>query len=164
VAAQAVGVSATEDDVRWYILNVSSGTPTLKDQGNVSAGNNTYLYFPSIDINPLGRIGMTYMRSGTDSTTDYMSMYITGRTPSDTAGTMEKSVLVPAGTGLATYVDSRARAGDLSGINIDPIDGSFWAVNEFANTEATTNWGTAIANFTLGTPYATCKPTAHRRP
>src|SRR5436309_354169 len=34
----------------------------------------------------------------------------------------------------------------MSGINVDPIDGSFWAVNEF--TDASHNWGQAIANFT----------------
>src|SRR5258707_10098385 len=32
------------------------------------------------------------------------------------------------------------------------FDGSFWAANEFANTEATANWGTAIANFTISNP------------
>ena len=44
------------------------------------------------------------------------------------------------------------RAGDLSGINLDPVDGTFWATNEFANTQATANWGTAIVNFALAVP------------
>src|SRR5262249_33448351 len=39
------------------------------------------------------------------------------------------------------------RAGDLSGINVDPMDGTFWAANEYANTEPSANWGTAIAHF-----------------
>src|SRR5438105_14511343 len=84
-------------------------------------------------------------------------MYVTGRNPSDSAGIMEASVLVPAGTGKANYHDfsSGGRAGDLSGINVDPSDGSFWATNEFANTEATANWGTAIANFTVSNPVTT---------
>src|SRR5205807_7247028 len=103
---------------------------------------------PSIAINSTGQIGMTYMKSGNDTSADYLSMYVTGRNPSDAAGTMETPVLVPAGTGKANYHDfsSGGRAGDLSGINVDPSDGSFWAINEFANTEATANWGTAIAN------------------
>jgi len=151
VATHSVSVSSTQDDARWYSIDVSSGTPTLIDQGDVSAGNNTYLYYPAIDINPAGNFGMTYMRSGTDSSTDFMSMYVTGRTPSDAKGTMEASVIVPAGAGQANYHDftGTGRAGDLSGINVDPSDGSFWAANEFANTEATANWGTAIANFTV---------------
>lgn len=150
VATHSVSVSSTQDDAQWYAVDVS-GTPTLKDQGRVSAGNHTYLTYPSIEINSTGQIGMTYMKSGTDTSTDYLSMVVTGRNTTDPAGTMEASVVVPAGTGKANYHDfsSGGRAGDLSGINVDPSDGSFWAANEFANTEATANWGTAVANFTI---------------
>lgn len=156
VATHHVGVSGSQDDAQWYEIDVSSGTPVMAQQGRVSAGNNTYLFYPGIDINAGGQIGMSYMQSGTDSPTDYMSMWITGRNTSDPSGTMESSVLVPAGTGQANYVDFGAfRAGDMSAINIDPVNGSFWAANEFANTEAVANWGTAIVNFTL----APAKPT-----
>jgi uncharacterized repeat protein (TIGR01451 family) len=150
VATHAVSASSTEDDIRWYSISVSGGTPVLKDQGNISAGNDTYLAYPSIDINSAGNIGMTYDRSGFDSSSDFMSMYVTGRVPGDPAGTMETPVLVPAGTGKANYSDfsPTGRQGDLSGINVDPSDGSFWAANEFANTESGANWGTAVANFT----------------
>jgi uncharacterized repeat protein (TIGR01451 family) len=153
VAAHAVSVSTTEDVIQWYAISVSGGTPTLAQQGRVQAGNKTYLTYPSIDINSSGNIGLNYSRSGNDTSTDYMSMYVTGRTPGDAAGTMETPVLVPAGTGQANYHDfSPGRAGDLTGINVDPSDGSFWASNEFANTEATANWGTAVANFSLSNP------------
>jgi hypothetical protein len=152
VAAHAVGVSGSQDVVQWYALNISGGTPTLIQQGRVSAGNNTYCIFPAIEINASGDIGLTYIKSGTDSSTDYMSMYITGRAAGDPLGTMQTPVLVPAGRGLANYTDfsNPHRAGDLSGMNVDPVDGSFWAANEFANTEASANWGTAVANFIVG--------------
>ncbi len=152
VATHSVGVGTTQDVAQWYAINVSSGTPVLQQQGRVSAGNNTYLTYPGIDINPAGDIGMSYSQSGTDVSTDFMSMYVTGRTPSDPAGTMETPVLVPAGTGQADYADftPTGRQGDLSAINVDPADGSFWAANEFANTEANANWGTAVANFSVG--------------
>jgi autotransporter-associated beta strand protein len=159
VAVQAIAApSLTEDDVRWYSIDISSGSPIMKDEGTISAGDGTFLIYPGIDINTKGQIGISYMRSGLDTTTDYLSMYITGRAPTDPAGTMETPVLVPAGTGKANYADftstgfSGGRAGDLSGINVDPVDGSFWAANEFANTDAVANWGTAIANFTVGPP------------
>lgn len=157
VAAHTVSTSATQDVVQWYAFDVTSGTPTLKDQGRVGGANSTYAFFPSIDINASGQIGLTYMKSGNDTTTDYMSMYVTGRIPTDPAGTVETPVLVPAGTGLANYKDfsSGGRAGDLSGLNLDPTDGSFWAANEFANTEATANWGTAVAHFTLASALPT---------
>jgi uncharacterized repeat protein (TIGR01451 family) len=154
VATHSVGVSATEDDAQWYLIDVSTGTPSLKDKGRVSAGNNTFITYPSIDINSSGQIGMTYMKSGDDAKTDYLSMYVTGRNSGDAPGTMETPVLVPAGTGQTNYADfsGGGRAGDLSGINVDPGNGSFWAANEFANTEPVANWGTAVANFTISNP------------
>jgi hypothetical protein len=81
----------------------------------VSAGNNTYITCPGIDINASGSIGLSYIRSGTDTSTDYMSTYVTGRVSSDAAGTMEASELVPAGAGQANYTDfaNPHRAGDL---------------------------------------------------
>jgi uncharacterized repeat protein (TIGR01451 family) len=154
VATHSVGVGTTEDDIQWYAIDVSGATPALQQQGRVSKGANTYLTYPAIDINASGQIGMTYMGSGNDTSTDYLSMYLTGRNPGDASGTMQASVLVPAGTGQANYHDfaSGGRAGDLGGINVDPSDGSFWAANEFANTQSTANWGTAIANFTISSP------------
>ncbi len=151
VATHPVSVSGTQDAAQWYVIDVSSGTPVLSQQGDVSLGNNTYAYYPGIDINASGDIGMSFMDSGT-ATGKFMSMYVTARTPTDPSGQMETPVLVPAGTGQTNYHDfagSQQRAGDLSGINIDPSDGSFCAVNEFANQEAGANWGTAVANFTF---------------
>ncbi len=154
VASHSVSVGTAEDDAQWYAVDVSGASPVLKDQGRVGGGANTYTTFPGIDINASGQIGMTYARSGNDTSTDYLSMYVTGRNPGDPAGTMEAAALVPAGAGQANYKDFTAggRCGDLSGINVDPTDGSFWASNEFANTEASANWGTAVANFTLTSP------------
>jgi uncharacterized repeat protein (TIGR01451 family) len=151
VAAHAVSLSSTQDAIQWYVVDISGAAPTLQQQGRIGAGNNTYLTYPAIDINAANNIGMTYMRSGTDASSDFQSMYVTGRTTSDAIGTMEASALVPSGTGLANYSDfsNGGRAGDLSGISIDPSDGSFWAVNEFANTDGSANWGTAVANFNL---------------
>jgi uncharacterized repeat protein (TIGR01451 family) len=154
VATHPVGISSTQDVAQWYAIDVSSGTPALAQQGRVSAGNNTYITYPAIDINSSGAIGMSYMKSGNDTSSDYLSMWVTGRVSSDGSGTMEAPVLVPAGTGQANYSDfaNPHRAGDLSGINVDPVDGSFWAANEFANTQSVANWGTAVANFNATVP------------
>ncbi|MDB5172761.1 MAG: hypothetical protein JWN51_1534 [Phycisphaerales bacterium] len=155
VATHIVGVGSTQDAAQWYAIDLSSGTPALSQQGRISAGDNTYITYPGIDINPSGALGISYMRSGTDAGNDFMSMWVTGRLPSDADGTMETPVLVPGGTGLANYQDfSGGRAGDLSGINVDPTDGTFWAANEFANTQADANWGTAVANFIPVNPAA----------
>jgi uncharacterized repeat protein (TIGR01451 family) len=154
VAAHAVSVSSTQDVIQWYRFNVGGVTPALAEQGRVSGGANTYLTYPGIDINSSGNIGMSFMRSGTDSASDFLSTWVTGRTPADAAGTMQTVVKSAAGSGAANYDDFTAggRSGDLSGINVDPADGSFWAANEFANTLATANWGTAIVHFNLTSP------------
>jgi uncharacterized repeat protein (TIGR01451 family) len=158
VATQAVSVSPTEDDARWYSIDVSSGTPVLRDQGNVGAGNDTYTYFPGIDINPSGDIGMSFMQSGTGSGPrgQFMSVYATGRTQTDPSGTMEMPIRVQAGAqnyhDFGPTLGGPQRAGDFSGISVD-TDGSFWIVNEFADSEPvgkfSADWGTAIGNFTV---------------
>jgi hypothetical protein len=150
VACQSVAASPNEDDARWYQIDVSSGTPVLADEGNVSAGSDTYIVYPAIDINADGFIGMTYMASGLYG--PFMSVYATARLPSDPAGTMETPVLIQAGE--ANYQDylpsvgRSQRAGDFSGISVD-ADGTFWIANEFANTEPLANWGTTIGHFTV---------------
>jgi hypothetical protein len=159
VATHAIGKSSTQDAARWYLVNVAGSTPTLLDQGDVTstttgAGtNNVYDYFPGIDINAYGDIGMSFMQSGT-AAGQFMSVYVTGRTSDDPAGTMETPVLVQAGA--KNYLDfaNPHRAGDLSGISVDS-DSSFWAANEYATNRAGSppnNWGTTIGHFSLRPP------------
>jgi hypothetical protein len=178
VASDTTAVGSTEDDVRWYRIDVSSGTPTLADQGNVSAGNNTYLCYGAIDINSHNDIGLVYQQSGTDTPTDFMSTFVTGRLASDPAGTMQTPVLVPSGTGTTNNTDGRE--GDLCGINVDStpltvtaatgqfsdegasqsfslgsfadLEGDFWAAGEFSTTGGV--FGTAVGHFAAFTTKA----------
>ena len=154
VATHTVAKSSTQDVAQWYAIDVSGAVPTLSQQGRIDSGNKSYVIYPGIDINAAGEIGMSYMKVGNDTTNDFLSMWVTGRLLTDASGTMETPVIVPSATGLKTYTDfaSGHRAGDLSGINIDPVDGSFWAANEFANAQSTANWGTGIANFRPSLP------------
>jgi hypothetical protein len=140
VACHHVSVSSTQDVDDWYEFDVSSGTPTLAAQGRISAGANTYLTYPSIDINPSGQIGLTFIRQGTDTPTDYPSMWVMA----GTTAALGSPIKVPAGAG-ATNLNGGGREGDFSGINVDPVDGSFWAANEYSPPGG--SWGTAIANF-----------------
>ena len=109
---------------RWYEFITSSPSPTLAQSGEVGAPG-AASYFPSIDISPNGNIGMNFLES---SASEYVSMYVSGRSVSDPAGTMEATRLAVAGTG-ASYT----RVGDYSGISLDPsASGTFWAGNEYA--------------------------------
>lgn len=154
VAAHTVAQSTTQDVAQWYVIDVGGAVPTLSQLGRIDSGNKTYVMYPGIDINAAGEIGMSYMKAGNDTTTHFMSMFVTGRVPTDASGTMQIAVLVPSATGVKAYSDFAAghRAGDLSGINIDPVDGSFWAANEFANSQTSANWGTGVANFRSSLP------------
>ena len=144
VSAHAIG-NGTGVSTRWYDFTITNGTPTLLQQGNVNPNiATTDTYFPSVDINPGGSIGMNYSESGSS---EYMSMYVTGRTPSDTAGTMETPVLAKTN---AAVLNALGRAGDYSFTTVDPTDGSFWAANEYAASFASPNWATWIQRFTFG--------------
>src|SRR5262249_35141691 len=124
---------------------------TLVQQGTIGLGSGSNSYYPSIAIAANGDLGMTYMQS---SSSEYISVYITGRNSSDPAGTMETPVLAQAGQApySASFDSSPYRAGDFSGITADPGDNPFWAANEYGKTpvDSRANWGTYIAHFSLG--------------
>jgi len=156
IASQTVGTAAGVANARWYHFNVNITAahpqPTLTQSGNI-ARTSLSTYFPSVEMNANGDIGMTFMESGA---TEYMSMYVTGRKWTDALGTMQIPRLVKTGdAAYSAFGDSSPfRAGDFSGISVDPSDGSFWAANEYATArnfqlQSLANWGTWIGNFTI---------------
>jgi autotransporter-associated beta strand protein len=150
VATQNVGISSDMDvHARWYVLSTAGAAPSLLQQGTLTPGAGIDTYMPSAALATDGSIGMTYDES---SPVENMSMYVTGRTVSDPAGTMETPVLVKAGQ---QYYQG-TRIGDFCGIAVDPVTGTtFWAVNEYAiaTSDLTLpNWGTWIAAFQVITP------------
>ncbi len=154
VAAHQVSDAAGDlDQVQWYEINTNGGAPTLQQQGDVSGGVGTFYAYPGIAINSAGSIGMSFVASGL-GTGQFMSTYVTGRNPSDPAGTMETPILAMAGT---VNDDGDGREGDMSGINVDS-DGSFWIDNEIAVNNpifGADSWGTAVAHFKLSTSVST---------
>src|SRR5262249_51444900 len=50
------GDGIDETSVRWYEFDVSTATPTVKQQGNVDPAFGVSTYFPSIEIAPNGDI------------------------------------------------------------------------------------------------------------
>src|SRR5262249_38970878 len=86
---------------RWYQFS-TSGAPTLTQSGEITPGSGVATYFPSIEIDTNNDLGMTYIES---SASEFVSMYVTGRTPSDPTGTMETGVRTRAGT--TNYTGSR---------------------------------------------------------
>jgi hypothetical protein len=133
--------------VRWYEFSTTGSKPTLLQEGEINPGAGVYTYYGAIDINASGDLGLTYMES---SATEYMSMYVTGQLAGGPSGVMQTPVVAMAGQ--ATYSDYTGnphRAGDYSGLCVDPVTGVFWASSEYATSASSDNWGTAIASFTL---------------
>ncbi len=154
VATHKIRVSSTEADVQWYAIDVSGANPAFQmlggqaNIGRIGFGANTYAYDPGVDINARGEIGISFTQSDTNGgsanalTGGNPSMFVTGRNITDPAGAVENIVLVPVGTGFGNIA---GRSGDFSGMNIDPVDGTFWAANGFGNGTAAEP--TAIAHF-----------------
>src|SRR5438105_1082719 len=155
VASQAVGLADGLAHGRWYDIGTGTLSQTTANlplqQGNLndpaqlsSYQPGVHTYFPAIEIGPTGSLGMTYMQS---SVLQPVSVYVTGRTASDPAGTMQPGALGKAGAGI--YVGTRG--GDFAGISVDPVNGTFWAANEYSKPffSILSLWGTWIANFTL---------------
>src|SRR5262249_50221603 len=111
VATHTVKISATELDAQWYAIDVSGATPAFQlvggvaNVGRIGFGANTYIDYPGIDIKSSGQIGLSFDETDTvggaanSATKGFWSTFVTGRKPTEAAGTMEASVLVPAGTG-----------------------------------------------------------------
>ncbi len=141
VAAHSVKVGGN-DVARWYEFNTSGATPTLVQSGNAGASG-ADAYFPSIDINAANALGMTYIES---SSTEFMSIWVTGRTTSDPTGQMETGASPTALHGTTNYTISRC--GDYSGTSVDPGDNTtFWSANEF---KGSATWNTGFAKYSLG--------------
>ena len=149
VATQIVGASGGAVHARFYEFCIQS-PEYLAQEVEIDRGAGVNTYYPSVAIAANGDLGMTFMES---SSSEYMSMYVTGRSVADPLNTLQPPVLVAAGA--ATYSTSAEgagpyRAGDFSGITVDPTTGTtFWAANEYATSAGVNNWGTKIANFWL---------------
>jgi hypothetical protein len=140
VADQHIGAGGVTR-VRWYEFDTSTATPTLTQEGDINQGPGVYTYFPAIALASNHDIGLTFMES---SATEFVSMYITGRSAGDPLGTMQKPVDVHPGQNKY----SGNRGGDYSGLVADPVaPTTFWAAAMYKPTVPF--WGTGIAHFQI---------------
>jgi hypothetical protein len=144
VSAHAVDGGDGQPKVAWYEFNTAGGTPTKTQEGRINPGSGIATYIPGVEITPAGGIGLTYME--TDNKSEFISMYMTGQQAGKPPGFMDPAIKIFAGK--ANYVGGRQ--GDYSGIQIDPVTGTFWAGNEF--TDAGGSWTTGVGQIQLGTP------------
>lgn len=130
---------------RWYhfdlnnFLTNNSSAPTLIQQGEVTDGMSRHFYFPAIYSDNQDRVGMIMSRS---SPSEFASVQVSGRLPSDALGTMSEPIQLAIGDSGAD-----GRWGDYLDIAIDPNnDSTFWIVGMYAKNFG---WQTWIDSFTV---------------
>lgn len=125
---------------RWY--EVEPTTQTLLQSGNVEDPS-LHFYFPSIAADTNGNVVMGF--SGSDAQT-FPSCYFTGRIAGDLPGEMAPAELYSEGLASYTLTDGagRNRWGDYSLTSLDPVDGSFWTIQERTRSQSN-SWVTQIA-------------------
>ncbi len=129
--------------VRWYEIRNPNGTPSVFQQGTLSAADGISRWMGSIAMDKVGDIALGYSAS---SSTTYPSIRYTGRVPTDPLGTMQAENSIQAGGGSQT--GNLHRWGDYSAMAVDPVDGcTFWYTSEYEKTSGSFNWSTRIASF-----------------
>lgn len=142
----------TVNCVRWYEMDVSSGTPSLVQQGTFSSSS-TYRSFPDLAVDKCGNMVVGY--TSTSSST-FPSVYIAGREAGDTAGQLKQETLVHAGEAYYTAYDSVPRRwGDYTGMALDPDGVTHWYLGEYSRAQSTARWSTWVS----GSKWSGCSTT-----
>lgn len=134
---------------RWYHMNVngwpsSGSSPALVQQGEITGTGGQHYFFPAIYSDKFDNVGLTMSRS---SSSQFASVQVSGRAPSDPAGSMSTPIQLAIGD-----QGTSGRWGDYLDIAIDPNDDqTFWIVGMYAKNFG---WQTWIDSFTLAAPCA----------
>jgi len=149
---------------RWYEFRAPENSTTLSvyQQGTFAPDSN-YRWMGSIAMDSNQDIALGYSIS---SSSMYPSINFTGRTASDSLGTMETEAQIVAGTGSQS--DTSNRWGDYTSMAIDEADDcTFWYTNQYYMTTASFDWSTQLASFKFagcggggGAPQVTFSPTS----
>jgi type IX secretion system substrate protein len=125
-------------------LEITTGGVKNKDISYFSSGVDRF--YPAVTVDPSGNMFMVYSGS---SSTQYASMYSTGKLTTETS--IEAPSLIRAGAGTVTD----GRWGDYSGIANDfSTTGAVWMFSGWAKSNGA--WGTHVASaaFTVTPPIA----------
>ena len=145
----AVGLPAsnpTYSGVDWWQVNASALTVTQFGRVYDATTPNFYIY-PSIRANAAGDALLSY---GLSSTSTYASAVYSFHASTDAVNTMQNFYSYKAGVGAYDVTQSFGgnRWGDYFGTAVDPVDNSFWAFGQWANSPSGGSgvFGTQIAH------------------
>ena len=132
--------------IRWYDLNIASGSPTVYQQGTWQPDLN-YRWMGSAAMDKTGGIAIGY--SVSNATTVKPSIWYVYRSPADPLGTVGPEIQVLLGFGSQTG-NSLSRWGDYATMSIDPVDGCTMVfTTQYIPTNGSFNWATAIQSLRL---------------
>jgi hypothetical protein len=143
-----VTASNSQNGVRWMEITAApsevgpSGLSVFQ-QGTYAPDGN-WRWMGSVARDQVGDILVGYSESGTAI---HPSIFVAGRTASDSPGTLEPEVLLVAGTG--SQPDTANRWGDYSSMRIDQDGCTFWYTTEYYMVTQRFDWSTQIGSFTF---------------
>jgi hypothetical protein len=138
--------SGSVTGIRWYNLNVGSGTPSVYEQGTYQP-DSTYRWMGSAAMDKTGGLVIGY--SASNATTVKPSVYYAYRGPNDPLGALGQEFTVLAGPGVQTG-NKLSRWGDYSTISVDPADGCTMVfTTQYIPSNGSFNWATAIQSLKL---------------
>lgn len=144
VTCHSVNSGSNIAGVRWYELRKSGTSWSIYQQGTYAFADGKSRWMGSAAMNGNGDIALGYTLSGSS---DYPSIYFTGRKATDAPGTMTIAESpIKIGSASMTGAD---RWGDYAMMSVDPVDNkTFWHTNEYVGTYGGSYpWSTRIASF-----------------
>ena len=132
--------AASQASIHWF--QIRAAVPALVQQGIYGAANFSYFY-PACCPDTNGNMIVVFSRCGT---TEFGSIFYTGRKATDALGSLQPSAMLKAG--VANYVakdgSGRNRWGDYNGVCADPASPRIWFYSEFV--AALNKWGTWVGS------------------
>ena len=141
-----VAASGGQDAVRWMEFAtpqtiVNATALTILQQGTYAPDAN-WRWMGSMARDQSNDVLVGYSESSNNM---YPSIFVAGRMPTDTLGTLENELAVITGTG--SQPDTSNRWGDYSAMRIDPVDNcTFWYTTEYYMATQQFDWSTQIAS------------------
>jgi len=139
-----VTASGGQIGVRWMEFAtpqtvVNATDLTILQQGTYAPDGN-WRWMGSVARDQSNDVLVGYSESSGDM---YPSIFVAGRMPTDTLGTLENELAVINGTG--SQPDTSNRWGDYSAMRIDPVDNcTFWYTTEYYMVTQRFDWSTQI--------------------
>lgn len=137
--------SGSKAATRWYQVNVSGTTPTIRQSGTYQPSTTYNRWMGSIAVDKVGNAAIAYNVAGSST---YPGIKYAGRTATAALGTFDQSEqTLVNGTGAQS--GGYNRWGDYADLALDPSDGcTFWFTGEYYAVTGSA-WRTRIGSFTL---------------